>query len=112
MNNANTNTGKGARFLMAAVVALALLGSAHATEVSGPGKYIGGSSSNLQLAAFGWWTQCWAIIGDTTYINTRATNSKQCATSLRKCTGRPNLTTHFSTNAVLQGTRRVTKCNN
>lgn len=112
MNTANTNTRKGAGFLMAAVVAMSLLGSVQANQVKGTIEYAGSSSPNLQLAAFGWWTKCWAIINDTTYINTRATNAKQCATSLRKCTGRSNLTTHFSTNPVLQGTRRVTKCNN
>ena len=43
---------------------------------------IGGSSSNLQLACRRLVDAVLAIIGDTTYINTRDDHPKQCATSL------------------------------
>ena len=68
-------------------------------------------SPPIVLAANGWWTNCWVVIGNTTYIDTSARNPQQCHKSLTKCTGRSDITTQFNTNAVLQGTPRTTKCN-
>ena len=64
----------------------------------------------LVAAAFGWWTKCWAIRNNTTYIDTKAQNSRQCHKSLKRCTGSSNITSHFRTSPVLQSTKRVTKC--
>jgi len=70
-----------------------------------------GQEDYLKVAdAGGWWTRCWVVVGDTTYIDTSAQNSDQCYKSLSKCLGRDDLTTHFRSNPVLQSTKKVTKC--